>query len=277
MEGVADEVNIFSEILATPSGMALFALLGACWGSFAATLSDRWPKGGSIVGPRSACASCGRKLAVADLVPILSFLVTRGRCRHCEARIPVRYPLTETACAGVAMAAALLLPGPQAVWIALFGWQLVALALLDAEHFWLPDVLTGMLAATGLAHALIMAAPVLSDALAGGVSGFLSLYAIAVVYRHVRHKAGLGGGDPKLFGAVGLWSGWQPLPVILFSSALIGIGLAAVLTIRDRGDRQFLSRRLPFGTCLAISAWLWLLVLTRNDTITLGILATSQH
>ncbi len=248
----------------------LLALLGACWGSFAATLSDRWPQGRSIVQPRSHCESCQRTLSARDLIPVLSYTLARGRCRHCGASVSHRYPLMEIASAGIGLVSGLLLPAPDSCWVALLGWQLLLLAILDAEHFWLPNRLVALLAASGLGAAALGGPEGLLTALIGAAAGFTALFAIAYLYKRIRGRTGMGGGDPKLLGAIGAWVGWQPLPLILFIAAMLGISFALYEAIRDRPDTKsgaMWQRRLPLGTCLAISAWAWHLLNQMNLTL----------
>ena len=201
---------------------------------------------------------------------MLSFLAARGRCRHCKTSISRRYPLIEMACAGVGLLAALLVPWPYSLWVAVLGWQLLLLAILDAEHFWLPDPLVILLAASGLGVAALGGPERLIPALIGATAGFTSLFVVAHLYKRVRGRSGMGGGDPKLFGAIGAWVGWQSLPAILLVGAILGLGVAVLEAIRDRGDiksREIWQRRLPFGTCLAISAWVWHLLDMMNPTV----------
>lgn len=256
--------------LATFGLPTFLALLGACWGSFAATLSDRWPQGRSIVQPRSHCEACQRTLAVQDLIPVLSYILARGRCRHCETPISRRYPLIETASAGIGLVSGLLLPSPDSFWVAALGWQLLLLAILDAEHFWLPDRLVGLLAASGLGLAAMGGPERLLTAIIGAAAGFTVLFAIAYLYKRIRGRTGLGGGDPKLFGAIGAWVGWQALPIVLLIGAGLGIAFAIFEAIRDgavtKGEAIW-QRRLPLGTCLAISTWVWLLLDRMNLTV----------
>ncbi len=271
------EIGPYAQLLSGPIGAVFLALLGACWGSFAATVTDRWPAGGSILAPRSHCASCGRTLGILDLVPLASFVLARGRCRTCNTPIPWRYPLIELGSAGLAVLAAMLAPGPDAFWLVLLGWQLFLLAILDAEHFWLPNALTAALALTGLGHAFATGAAQWPEAVLGGAVGFGSLYVIAAAYKRVRHRTGLGGGDPKLLGAIGFWASWRLLPVILLTAALIGIAVAALMVIRDRNRHGIMTRRLPFGTCLALSAWLWMLAESVNGAVTPWLLGLSPN
>ena len=241
---------------------ALLTLLGACWGSFAATLSDRWPQGRSIVHPGSHCEACQRALSARDLIPVMSYIAARGRCSHCKVPISLRYPLIEIASAGIGLMSGLLLSAPDSLWAALLGWQLLLLGILDAEHFWLPDPLVAFLAASGLGIAAMSGPERLLPAVTGAMAGFAALFAVAYLYKRIRGRTGMGGGDPKLLGAIGAWAGWQALPVILLLGAGLGIGIAVCESIRDRSDiksNPMWQRRLPLGTCLAVSAWGWYL------------------
>ena len=132
--------------------------------------------------------------------------------------------------------------------LALLGWLLLPLILLDWRHYWLPDRLTGLLAIVGLAVGQFVSLQPILPRLIGGVAGFLSLWLIALLYRRVRGREGLGRGDPKLFAAIGLWLGWMLLPFVLLMAALIG--LAAALP-----GGLHATRRLPFGTFLGLAAW----------------------
>ena len=142
---------------------------------------------------------------------------------------------------------------------ALFGWLLITLAVLDLHHFWLPDRLTLLLAATGVLSGLVDPSITYADRMIGGLAGFAGLWVIAWTYRKARGHEGLGGGDPKLFGAIGFWLGWQVLPFVLVGAS--GIGLVAVLAMMLRGRAVTATTRLPFGTLLAAAAFpVWLLM-----------------
>ena len=231
-------------------------MLGAAVGSYLATIVIRWPSGRAARG-RSSCDGCGRALRVGELVPLASFVVAGGRCRTCRAAIDRRHPVIELIAAMIGGASLVLAPGAAGLTGALFGWILLALAALDLDHHWLPDRLTALLALLGLAGGVTGIAPPLVDRLAGGLAGFLSLAAIAFAYHRLRRREGMGAGDPKLFGAIGLWLGWQALPFILLSAS--GIGLLAVLLLRLAGRPVAADMRVPLGTLLAIASWgLWL-------------------
>jgi leader peptidase (prepilin peptidase)/N-methyltransferase len=235
-------------------------VLGALVGSFLATIVVRWPEGRSIARGRSQCDACGVTLAPPDLVPLLSAALARGRCRACGAPIDPRHWQIELGCVVIGVLAGLAVPGPEGLAGAVFGWLLLTLAALDIAAFWLPDALTATLAGAGLATGLLGVAPSLADRLIGGLGGFAALWMVGAGYKALRHRDGLGGGDPKLLGAIGLWLGWRMLPVVVLLAALAG--LTVVLLGMMRGRTAALGDRLPFGALLAIAAypaWLFLL------------------
>ena len=181
-----------------PASFELIVLpvVGLIVGSFVGLVSLRLPAGEPIIVGRSRCGQCRRSLTPPDLVPLLSYLVMRGRCRRCGSPIPVRYPLIELACGGVGLWAALQFDGPAAVVTAALGWSLLLIAIVDAEHFWLPDILTLPLLVGGILAAGLMSPLTLVDRVGGVVAGFASLWLVGFVYQRLRHRPGLGGGDP---------------------------------------------------------------------------------
>ncbi len=232
------------------------ALLGLVVGSFLATLVLRWPAARGL-GGRSACDGCGVALRVRDLVPLLSFAAARGRCRTCGSAIDPVHPALELAAAGVGAAALALVPGPAGLAGALLGWILLALAVLDARHLWLPDRLTWPLLGLGLLGGAAGLPPPLSDRAIGAALGFAALWLVAAGYRRLRGRDGLGGGDPKLLAAIGAWLGWQPLSWVVLLAALGGLAWVAVQ--RLRGSTIAGGDALPFGTLLAGAGFaLWL-------------------
>lgn len=228
-------------------------LLGAIFGSFIAALVIRWPQGRSVTRGRSACDVCGRTLGAAELVPVLSFVMQRGRCRGCGARIDPTHVGIELAALAIGVAAGWIAPGWIGVSGAVFGWLLLALAALDVAAFWLPDRLTATLAAAGLAAGAAGFDPATSDRLIGGVAGYGVLAGIALGYRVLRGREGMGGGDPKLMGAIGLWLGWRMLPAVFVIASLVGLGVA--LFARMTGRAVARDTALPFGALLAVAAY----------------------
>lgn len=238
----------------------LLGVLGAIAGSFIATLAIRWPQGRTVGKGRSACDHCGIRLAARDLVPIASALALRGRCRGCGGAIDPLHWQVELAAAVMGVATAFVVPGPLAMAGAGFGWLLLALAVIDLRAFWLPDALTLALAVLGIASGLLGIAPTLADRVIGGAAAFASLWLIARGYRLLRGREGMGGGDPKLFGAIGLWLGWAMLPAVLLLAALTGLAVVALRAVRGKPVRM--DDRVPFGALLAVAAypaWLFLI------------------
>jgi leader peptidase (prepilin peptidase) / N-methyltransferase len=227
--------------------------LGLVAGSFLATLVVRWPRGESLAG-RSRCDSCGTMLTARDLVPLLSFALARGRCRHCGAAIAPLHPQLEAAAAAIGVLALLVQPGAVGLAGALFGWMLLALLALDLEHFWLPDRLTLPLLGLGLVFGAGEPVDRLLGALVGG-GGFLAL---ALGYKRLRGREGLGLGDVKLMAGLGSWLSPAMIGPLLLLSALAGLAFAAVRAQRADGGAGA-TERVPFGACLALTAFpLWI-------------------
>lgn len=234
-------------------------VLGAIFGSFIANLVIRWPLGRSVIGGRSQCDACGKPLGVIELVPILSHLLQRGRCRACGAAIDRRHLIVEIAAVLIGASALFASPDLNGASGAVFGWFLLALAALDAEHFWLPDRLTLPLAVIGLVTGAAGLGVPLADRAIGAIAGFGLLAAVALGYRALRGREGLGWGDPKLLGAIGAWLGWQALPFVLLIAS--SLGLLALVSRRARGEAVLATTRVPLGALMAVAAWpLWMLI-----------------
>ena len=247
-----------------PALLALFAALpGAAIGSFIGAALVRLPEDRSILTGRSACDSCGAVIAARDLVPLVSWLDLRGRCRACSAPIGCWQPGCELGGAVIGAGAVLLAPTGLAVPAMMLGWQLLLLAVIDARHLWLPRRLTALLTASGAAmlawqswqaDSLIP----LWTGVAGGTLGFAMLWGVARGYRLLRGREGMGGGDPPLLGAIGLWVG--PMGVIgtVIGASLIGLVAALLMLLARRqvaGDTA-----LPLGSLMAAAAWVIFLV-----------------
>ncbi|MFC5342453.1 A24 family peptidase [Brevundimonas staleyi] len=238
----------------------LMGLLGLIFGSFIAAVTVRLPRDEDVVVTPSHCMSCGERLKPWQLVPVLSWLVQRGRCAMCGAKVSPRYLLIECGVAAIGVWAALA--GFEAGWVfvaatAVMGWQLLLIALIDAENFWLPDELTLPLIATGLIAGAVIARGWPISQILGAVAGFSILWLLAEVYRRVRGREGLGGGDPILFAGAGAWVGWAGLPTVLLWACAAGFSIVLTLLITRR--KVEMTQKLPFGTFLAIGIWLtWL-------------------
>jgi leader peptidase (prepilin peptidase) / N-methyltransferase len=226
-------------------------------GSFLGVVIRRLPEGRPIAWVRSACEGCGAALAPRDLVPFVSWLLAKGRCRHCGVRLGWFYPGVELAALVVAIVAVAVDRGDGAWLDCLFGWWLLVLGWIDLRRWLLPDVLTLPLVVLGLVAAAAFAPEDLLGRALGAALGYLSLVAIAALYRMWRGREGLGMGDAKLFAASGAWVGALALPSVILVAALSA--LAAALCLRLAGVRLHAQSALPFGPFLALGTWLiWL-------------------
>lgn len=249
---------------ATAWVMALAAMLaGAAIGSFIGTALVRLPEGRSVLAGRSACDACAVPIAARDLIPLVSWLMLRGQCRQCGAPIGVWQPVAEITGAVIGGASVLLPPEGLALPAMLFGWQLLLLGLVDAQHLWLPRPLTALLAASGAGLAAwhgwqeASLAPVVTAA-AGGALGFVMLWGVARGYRMLRGREGMGGGDPPLLGAIGLWLGPMGAIGTVIGASLLGLAAALVMLLARRPVAA--DTALPLGTLMAAAGWAVFLV-----------------
>jgi leader peptidase (prepilin peptidase)/N-methyltransferase len=219
------------------------------------------PERFSLSTPRSACPTCKTPIKAWQNIPVVSWLLLRGRCAACKAPISIRYPLVELATgllsAGVAWHFGFGAPAACAL---LVTWALIALTGIDIDHQLLPDGITLPLMWAGLLAAVIVGPiagspiPVSAhNAILGAVSGYLSLWLVFHAYRLITGKIGMGHGDFKLFAALGAWLGWKLLPVVILLSATTGAVLGILLIVLRGRDR---SVPLPFGPYLAAAGWI---------------------
>lgn len=214
-----------------------------------------------LVMPRSRCPACDQPIAAFDNIPLLSYLLLRGKCRHCAARISARYPLVELSSGALAGVAAWRFGASEdlvtmhaalaALMAAVYSWYLVALALIDYDTQLLPDSMTQPLLWLGLAGAFGgWFAPDLPSAVVGAMAGYLSLWSVYWLFKLVTGKEGMGYGDFKLLAALGAWLGWQSLPVLILLSSAVGaaIGLGLLATGLLRREQP-----IPFGPYLALA------------------------
>lgn len=242
------------------------ALLGLIFGSFLATLTIRWPLGQSVLAGRSRCDHCQQPLTASELIPLLSHWRQRGRCRHCDAPIARDHLLIELGCAFVAALLLWLAPQPATFALVAASWLLLTLATLDVQHFWLPDRLILLLALCAVPLILLDSGPNWSDRLIGGAAGFGSLWLVGWLFQRVRGVEGLGGGDPKLFGAIGLLIGWQPLPLCMVLACLLALLSIGYGWWRGRA----VPTMLPLGSFLAMATYLMLLLQVSGTSADFG-------
>jgi leader peptidase (prepilin peptidase)/N-methyltransferase len=226
-------------------------------GSFLGVVVRRLPEGRSIAWARSRCEYCGTALRTRDLVPLYSWLAGKGRCRSCGHPLGWFYPGIELAALAVALAA-WAADGGDETWLdCLFGWWLLALGWIDIRRWLLPDALTLPLVIAGLAAAAAFDPGQLTDRALGAALGYLGLRGVALLYRVLRGREGLGHGDAKLLAASGAWVGAMALPQVVLGAAVAALFAAAGL--RLAGVPVSAGSALPFGPFLALATWLvWL-------------------
>lgn len=207
--------------------------------------------------PGSHCWSCGTAIKPWDNIPVLSWLLLRGRCRACKAKISPRYPLIELLTAAFSVVVVWQL-GPTGATLAalVLTWGLIALAMIDIDTQLLPDSLTQPMLWLGLLLSLGGTFTDPTSAILGAAGGYLLLWILVHAFRLVTGKAGMGAGDFKLLALVGAWLGWQILPQVLLLSALSGIltGLALIASGRARAGQP-----IPYGPSLALAGWISLI------------------
>ena len=223
-------------------------VLGACVGSFLNVCVARWPGGGSVVSPPSRCDSCAAPVRWFQNIPMLSYLMLRGRCASCEFRLTLQYPLIEVAVALIwAGMAAQWGTQAEAVRGSLFLTILLGIALTDARTYIIPDQLTLGGAAAGLVLAPFAGGPDLMDAALGAAIGFVLLWLIAALGRIVFGKDAMGGGDVKMMAMAGAFLGPAGVILTLFAGALIGSIIFGPVSLRT-------GKLVPFGIFLALGA-----------------------
>jgi leader peptidase (prepilin peptidase) / N-methyltransferase len=226
-------------------------------GSFLGTLVLRLPAGEGVIAGRSRCDRCHQVLSAWELVPVLGWLALRGRCRHCGAPLAAFYPAMELAALALAAWAAATVSGVELWFGCVLGWGLLALAAIDLRHYLLPDVLTLPLVPLGLLAASIGDPAELVAHIIGAAAGYLAFLLIAVAYRRLRQREGLGLGDAKLLAVAGAWVSWQGLPSVVLLGACASFAL--LLLERLRGSALRLDQRVAFGPGLCLGLWLvWL-------------------
>lgn len=230
---------------------------GAVVGSFLNVVILRLPnEDESIVFPASHCTSCMTNLHWYENIPILSFLVLRGKCGHCKAKISFQYPLVEL-CMALLSAALVQQFGLSLVTAGyfLFCAALLVIIWIDIHHQIIPDVISIPGIIIGLLFSLINPEVYWLDSLIGVLAGGGILYAIALFYFLWRKVDGMGGGDIKLLAMIGAFLGWQALPFVIFASSVSGtiVGLLAMIQQKKGGQT-----RIPFGPFLSIAALAYL-------------------
>ncbi len=212
------------------------------------------PERFNLLVPRSRCPHCGHQIAALENVPVISWLLLRGRCKSCQQPISPRYPLVEVATALLSLLVFLVLPTEQALFAIPVTWALVALTMIDFDTQLLPDAITLPLLWAGLLVNIGGTFVTLEAAVIGAAAGYLLLWSVYWLFKLVTGKEGMGYGDFKLLAALGAWLGWTMIPLIVLLSSVVGavIGVG-YLAIRKE------SAPFAFGPYLAIAGFVALL------------------
>ncbi len=228
--------------------LAYAGVVGACVGSFLNVCVYRWPEGLSVIRPPSRCPSCETPIRWYDNVPVLGWLLLRGKCRRCGARISIQYPLIELVAAALWVAAALRYGlSWQALSAAIFFTLLLGIALTDARTYIIPDQFTWGGLVIGLLLSLAPGGITPPHSAIGAVVGFALLYAVAVLGEWAFKKPAMGGGDIKMLAMIGAFLGWQGVLLTLFLGALFGSLIFGPISART-------GKLVPFGIFLALGA-----------------------
>ena len=222
---------------------------GAVLGSFLNACVFRLPRGISMIHPPSSCPRCGERIRWYDNVPVLGWILLRGRCRSCRAAISPRYPVVEALTAIVFTLLALHYgPAPALAPALLFAWIMILVTLVDFDARIIPDAVTLTGTAVGLLLAPLPGPPSLIDATIGAVGGLSLLWSIAWGFERVTGKEGMGGGDIKFAALLGAFLGWKGLLLTLFIASVGGAIAGVIVLLSRRGGRD---TSLPFGSFLA--------------------------
>ena len=203
----------------------------------------------NLMVPRSSCPHCGHNISALENIPVISYLLLRGKCKGCAAPISMRYPIVEVVCGLLSAYVAWHFGfGWAAMAALLFSWALLALTFIDFDTQLLPDDITLPLLWLGLLFNLSGIFVDLPGAVTGAVAGYLILWIIYWLFKLITGKEGMGYGDFKLLAAIGAWLGWKMLPLVILLSSLVGAIIGITLIIALGRDRNI---PIPFGPYLA--------------------------
>ncbi|MDR1423335.1 MAG: A24 family peptidase [Azoarcus sp.] len=229
-------------------------MMERAWAAEAANLRGEPPaeeEPFDLARPRSRCPHCGQSISAFDNVPLVSYLLLRGRCRHCHTPISCRYPMVEALTALLSGYAAYRFGFSLATLGALaFVWTMVALAFIDFDTQLLPDDLTLPLLWIGLTLNLCATYTPLPEAVIGAMAGYLALWAVYWLFKLLTGKEGMGHGDFKLLAAIGAWLGWKMLPLTVVLASVAGAVIGGTLIAFRRSTRE---KPIPFGPFLALA------------------------
>jgi len=238
------------------AGMVFAVLFGLALGSFLNVCIYRIPLQKSIIHPRSSCPNCGQPIRFYDNIPVASYVVLLGRCRHCRHPISPRYPVVEAITGLFSLAVFLKTETTtEYFFFVLFGASLVAIAFIDLQHQIIPDVISIPGIIVGFAFSLFSSSLSWIDSLTGIVGGGGFLLLVALAFEKVTGRQGMGMGDVKMLAMIGAWMGWRALPFVILLASLSGSMIGGALLLLTR---QGVRAKIPFGPFLALGTVVYL-------------------
>lgn len=270
---------MFTEIAALPAGFHVFlaAVLGLMIGSFLNVVIYRYPKRlkhqwtvqskqwleieekvteqpPGIISPSSHCGNCKSPVKAWQNIPVISFVILRGKCANCKTSIGLRYPLVEIL-TGILSAFVVYKFGwsLQSLFGLILTWTLVTLSFIDFDHQLLPDDFVLPILWLGLAISALPIFAIPIDSIIGAIAGYLALWIVFQLFKLLTGKEGMGYGDFKLLALLGAWFGWQMLPQIILISTVVGsvIGILLIATKKTNAENT-----IPFGPYISIAGWI---------------------
>ncbi|MCW8865991.1 MAG: A24 family peptidase [Colwellia sp.] len=204
--------------------------------------------------PDSTCPKCGHKIRFYENIPVISWLLLKGKCSQCKNTISKRYPLVEAATALLSLLVAQHFGVTIETFLVLIlTWGLVSLTLIDLDHMLLPDQIVMPLLWLGLLVNINGTFTPLTDAVIGAAVGYMSLFSVFWLFKLLTGKEGMGHGDFKLFALFGAWLGWQLLPILILMASIVGAIIGISLMIFKNHQRE---QAIPFGPYLAVAGWI---------------------
>jgi leader peptidase (prepilin peptidase)/N-methyltransferase len=234
----------------------LFFIIGLCFGSFGNVIIARLPNEESVVKPRSRCPKCKTQIKSYDNVPVLSYLLLKGKCRSCQNPISIRYPIVESI-SGLLFLALYLKLGLTVTLLEylLFAWAGLVASVIDLDHRILPDVFTLSGIFLGLLGAALNPDRHLLDSIIGIVAGGGFLWAVAFIYEAIKHEEGMGGGDIKLIGWIGAVLGWRAVVFSILVSSITGSVVGGGYALLKKSGMK---TAIPFGPFLYFAAMVFI-------------------
>ena len=207
--------------------------------------------------PASACPHCGHKIRIWENIPVISYLLLKGRCSSCHTKISIQYPIIEACTAAFSVLVAWKFGVSwQTVLGLILTWSLVSLTMIDIHKQLLPDSITLPLLWLGILANVFEIFTSLESSVIGAMAGYLALWSIYHLFKIITGKEGMGYGDFKLLAALGAWLGWKVLPIIILLSSLVGAIIGIAMILISRHDKSI---PIPFGPYLAIAGWITLI------------------